>query len=104
MSVISVGTAKQFLRVFHALDDDLIQRLLNSAEDEALQFMNRDSLPVDDVCTDDEVSTDDQDEIRPSVVQGVLLLVQAQYDPGVADASRTAAETLLFPYRCGIGV
>ena len=45
VSVTTLAAIKRYLRVTHTSDDTLLQDLLDSAEDEALRFMNRDELP-----------------------------------------------------------
>lgn len=99
MSEISLSTAKSFLDVIHNADDTKLQMLLDGAEDEAMRFMNRASLDE----WDSDVSSD---PVPPSVVVGVLLLLQATYDAGPDDADklRRAAEVKLMPYRCRMGV
>ncbi len=105
MSVIDLPTAKAFLDVIHNADDAKLQLLLDGAEDEALQFMNRTTF--NDVCPCESSSEPVSEERMPdSVKVGVLLLLQAVYDatPDDAEKLRRAAETKLFPYRCHLGV
>lgn len=99
MSVISLTTAKSFLDVIHNADDTKLNMLLDGAEDEAMRFMNRTSMDE----WDSDVSSD---PLPPSVVVGVLLLLQATYDAGPDDAAklRMAAEVKLMPYRVEMGV
>ena len=93
MSVISLADAKNFLDVIHNSDDIKLQNLLDAAEDEAAKFINVDSLDV-------------YSELPFSVVIGVLLLLQANYQADVDDIPklRSAAETKLMPYRDLMGV
>lgn len=99
MSVISLSAAKGFLDVIHNSDDSKLTMLLAGAEDEAMQFMNR----VDLEEWDSEVSSE---PVPPSVVVGVLLLLQAMYDatPDEAAKLRAAAEVKLMPFRLNLGV
>lgn len=101
MSIITLEIAKQYLDVIHNSDDAKLQRLLDGAEDEAAQYMNRslsDLLP-------EEVSSENPDDLPGSVLLGVMLLLQAVYQatPDDAEKLRKAAEVKLAPYRCGWG-
>lgn len=100
MSVISLETAKDFLSVIHSADDVKLQLLLNAAEDEAREFMNRADL----IEFDSNVST--TDSVPDSIVMGVMLLLQANYQatPDEIPKLRQAAETKLMPYRIEMGV
>lgn len=104
MSFITLEEAKDFLKVIHAADDDLLQRLLDGAEDEALQFMGRESFG--DLCPCDSNSESLSEFLPASVRTGIYLLLQASYQakPDEADHYRNAAEIKLMPYRCGLGV
>ena len=102
MSIITLEIAKQYLDVIHNADNAKLQRLLDGAEDEAAQYMNRslsDLLP-------EEVSSENPDDLPGSVLLGVMLLLQAAYQatPDDAEKLRRAAEVKLAPYRCGWGV
>ncbi|MFC3340018.1 head-tail connector protein [Paracandidimonas soli] len=94
MSVIKLAVAKGYLDVIHNADDAKLQALLDGAEDEAAQYMNK---ALDDLSTDDG--------LPGSVVLGVMLLLQAAYQatPDDAEKLRRAAEVKLAPYRCGWG-
>ena len=101
MSIITLEIAKQYLDVIHNADNAKLQRLLDGAEDEAAQYMNRslsDLLP-------EEVSSENPDDLPGSVLLGVMLLLQAAYQatPDDAEKLRKAAEVKLAPYRCGWG-
>lgn len=99
MSVIGLDEAKAFLNVIHDYDDAKLQLLLDSAEDEAAQFMNRVSI--------ENIDPVDTDNIVPGSVRiGVMLLLQANYQATTDDAHklRTAAEVKLTPYRISMGV
>lgn len=111
MSVIDLEAVKRRLHVSHDLDDEMLQQILDGAEDEALRYMNRTLLPSlpqdwpDSEGAEEEPSSDDP--VAPSVVEGVCLLVMAGYGAPTADemkALREVALTKLFPYRIGLGV
>lgn len=106
MSVLDLQTAKDFLNVIHSDDDAKIQMLLDGAEDEALQFMDRESFG--DICECDSSSEEIQSEAQlpASVKVGILFLLQANYQatPDDVPKIRKAAEIKLFPYRCRLGV
>lgn len=93
MSVITLADAKKFLDVIHSADDEKLQNLLDAAEDEAAKFINVESL-------------ESYSELPFSVVIGILLLLQANYQADVDDIPklRSAAETKLMPYRDLMGV
>lgn len=97
MSLIPIEEAKGFLDVIHDSDDGKLQVLLDGAEDEALQFMGRDSW---------QELIGDTPLPPPSVTVGVMLLLQAAYQAAPDDIPklRAAAEVKLMPYRCGLGV
>ncbi|ACK47081.1 conserved hypothetical protein [Shewanella baltica OS223] len=98
MSTISLEQAKQFLDVIHDEDDAKLQLLLNAAEDEACQFMGRESLTI----LLDETNA----ELPASITMGVMILLQANYQATPEDAAklRKAAEIKLTPYRIGWGI
>lgn len=98
MSIIDLETAKNYLEVIHSADDAKLQMLLDGAEDEAAQYMNRD---LEDMI----IADSSEDRLPPSVVVGIMLLLQAVYHatPDDADKLRAAAEVKLAPYRCGWG-
>ena len=116
MSQVTLTETKQYLRVIHSGDDDLIQTLIDSAEDEACRFLNRENLPTLPLEYPAESSSDglyseeipsSEDPIAPSVKLAIFYLVQRAYeqpDPDKADAMRRSAETILMPYRRGFGV
>lgn len=109
MSTIDLAVAKQFLDVIHTADDTKLQMLLDGAEDEALQFMDRSGFgslcPCDSDC-ESEPSSESEPGIPNSVTVGVLLLLQASYQatPDEIPKLRAAAEVKLMPYRCRLGV
>lgn len=118
MSVITLADAKAFLDVIHSADDDKLQGLLDGAEQEALDFMDR--TDFDSLCPEcSEVDSDAHSEaseylseitaqygMPASVRTGILWLFQAAYQATPVDAEklRTSAERLLFPHRCNLGV
>lgn len=123
MSVITLAEAKEFLDVIQSSDDGKLQALLDGAEQEALDFMNRRDFteictPCDPCDDEDDCESDrelDSDEMAvivadygmpASVRIGVMFLLQAAYQasPEEADKLRRAAEVKLFPYRCNLGV
>ena len=98
MSTITLEQAKQFLDVIHDEDDAKLQLLLNAAEDEACQFMGRESLTI----LLDEMTA----ELPASITMGAMILLQANYQATPEDAAklRKAAEIKLTPYRIGWGI
>lgn len=111
MSIIDLADAKEFLNVIHSADDNNLQRLLDGAEKEALNFMDR--ADFGEVCPCDSSSEDVSSEVSsetavmpPDVQTGVLVLLQARYQasPEEAEQLRKVAETMLMPYRCNLGV
>jgi hypothetical protein len=104
MSLITLDQAKSFLDVIHDSDDTKLQLLLDAAEDEAIQFLGYDTLTEFE---DYLASSENPYDANPkSVVIGVLLLLQANYQATPDDAAklRAAAEVKLMPYRIGLGV
>jgi hypothetical protein len=109
--VIELEVVKDRLHVVHDADDEMIQRLLDAAEDEALRFLNRAYLPTlpQDWPTsegDEDVPSSD-DPVAPVVVEAVCLLVMAGYGAMTADEMtklRDVAFAKLHPYRVGLGV
>lgn len=100
MSAITLSEAKAFLDVIHSADDSKLQLLLDAAEDEAKQYLNRDDLEE----WDSNISS--TDPVPGSIKIGVLLLLQANYQstPDDADKLRKAAEIKLQPYRIELGI
>lgn len=97
MSLITLEMAKDFLNVIHDGDDAKLNLLLAAAEDEASQFLGQDM---------GELTSSSEPCLPASVVMGVLLILQANYQatPDEAEALRKAAEVKLTPYRIGMGV
>lgn len=110
MSILTLESLKQSLRVTHSADDALLQNLLDGAEAEAKRFTNRLELPgvvysLPDADTLETVIADEP-SVSPDVRTAVWLLVSARYDSRTADEAqglRHAAETLLQPYRTMMG-
>lgn len=109
MSIVDLDTVKNDLRITHDSDDAILRVYLDASEDEALQFLDRDSFgglcPCEEASSEEPVSS--EDSMPKSVALAVLFLVRSKYevaDPAVIQAYRQAAETLLMPYRCGYGV
>jgi len=86
---------KTSIRVIHSADDALLQRLINSASLEYIQFCN---IEVDSDATVEPIAED--------AFQGLVLMVQADYsaDPEKRESYRKAAETLWMPHRISMGV
>jgi len=101
MSVLELEKVKSFLDVIHSADDAKLQMLLDAAEDEAAQFMNRSNVSE----WESDYVFDSDYSMPPGAMMGVLLLTQAVYQasPDDADKLRKAAETKLAPYRVNIG-
>lgn len=117
MSFITLEQVKADLRVTHSEDDTLLQILLDASEDEALRFLNRNELPTLPIDfppeydsssnLEDEDVPSSEDPIAPSVYSAVFLLVRSKYDAASAmeiGQLRSAAETILMPYRVQLGV
>lgn len=103
MSIIKLEVVKQDLRVIHNADDEMLQRHLDASEREAIHFMNLTELPVPDAQSSDPQAL----EVEPDVVAAVTILVRSKYEAASAsdiDALRRSAESLLMPYRVGLGV
>ena len=109
MSYVTLEQVKNTLRQTHADDDDLLTRLIASAEQECLRFLGRTELPTlpveypeissDGSLIDEEVPSSG-DPVAADVVNGIILMVQADYDgdPLLRDKLRSAAEALWMPY------
>lgn len=109
MSDLTLVEVKKYLDVIHNADDDKLRLLLEAAEDEARNFMDRDNLTDWEGCCDSEsISSEAVSEIAmpASVRLGILILVQAAYQASPADMEqlRKVAEVKLMPYRCRLGV
>lgn len=113
MSIVTLDQIKAYLDVIHNSDDAKLQLLVDGAEDEALQFLDRDQLPrrnesaVDECDSNQPEAVSDSDDLAPVVRMGIYLIVQAMYDAADAEEMarvRKAAETKWFPYRNRLGV
>jgi len=114
MSVVTVAEAKLALTVIHASDDARLQQLIDDAESECLEFIDRDVLPRTGADCPDDCDTalipdpvSDADDLPRSLRRGILLIVQASYEARDADEMsklRKAAEVCWFPFRCRLGV
>jgi len=109
--VIDIGIAKRRLRVIGSASDEEIQQVLDSAEQEALRYMNRVQLPTlpQDwpVTESSEEVPSSEDPVAADVVEGVLLLCIASWNastPEEVAGYRLAAETKFQPYRLCLGV
>lgn len=91
MSTVTLAEAKTALRVTVDDFDVLIQRLIDSAEAECLQFTNLTEFPT---------------EMPADLANGVLLMVQSDFDfdPAKRTEYRRAAEHLWMPYRDNMGM
>lgn len=98
---IQLVEIKRYLRVIHDLDDELLTDLLVSAEDEAMRFMNRTSIPIG---FDSDYS--DIGGVPGSVFTAVACLVKADYEakPDEQQRLREIAEIKLMPYREEMGI
>jgi hypothetical protein len=116
MSAITLATLKSYLGVIGTGDDPLLQTLLDSAEQEACRFLNRENLPTlpleypPDSSSEGPYSEEvpsSEDPVAPDAVVAVCLLVKADYEATTPDevaGYRKAAETKLQPYRRALGV
>jgi hypothetical protein len=105
MSIIALQLVKDALRQTQADDDALLQRLLDSAEDECRRFLGVDDLaplvqPTVLSSSSSSSSSEDVVAYAPAVVNGIILMVQADYDGDIREREqyRTAAEALWMPY------
>lgn len=115
MSQVSVAEVKAFLPVIHSADDDLLQTLIDGAEDYVKRFCDRSelpTLPVDDPPDYDSSSSElpedvpsSEDPIAPAVRTAIYYLVKADYRaaPDETEKLRAAAERMLWPYRARLG-
>lgn len=109
MSYVTLTQVKEALRQTHNSDDNLLTRLIASAEEECLRFLGRTELPTlpveypvvssDGSLVSEEVPSSG-DPVVADVVNGIILMVQADYDgdPLMRDKLRQAAEALWMPY------
>lgn len=113
MSTVRVEQVRNYLKITHTDDDVELQELIDGAEDEALQFLDRDELPrrgqaaVDELDSNQPEPVSDSDDLAPVVRMAIYLLVQGMYEAKDATemaAVRTVAERKLMPYRNRLGV
>jgi hypothetical protein len=107
VSAVSIESVKRDLRIIHDDDDVLLQELIDSAERECLQFINAEYLPGLEP-TSEEASSESVDPVVDAdVARAIRLIVRGGYeetDVTRLPAYRSAAESLLMPYREGLGV
>lgn len=123
MSIVTVVEFKAYAAVIGSADDARIQLLIDGAEDEALQFLGRKTLPRTNepcprCCDDCESESDitslsdldpvsDSGDLAPVVRNAILLLTQTLYEiasPNEMTTARAVAISMLRPYRCGLGI
>ena len=106
---MTLDDIKRDLRVTHDDDDALLEVLIASAKDQAMRFIDQDELPtvpVDSSSSSSSSSSIGSLEYPGSIRTALILLVRCLYDPADAkeiEATRKAAETMLMPYRNGLG-
>lgn len=102
---ITLEQAKDFLNVYHAHDDAKIQRLLNGAIREAMEFLDREDPGNCGECESSSSETVEW-ELPEDAETGVLFLLQSVYQatPDERMKLRKAAEDILMPHRCGLGI
>jgi uncharacterized phage protein (predicted DNA packaging) len=93
-----LSDVKDSLRITHDDDDNLLKRLIDSSAYECVAFLNVTLESTQD-------ALDIIDELPPAVFNGLILMVQADYDgdPEKREAYRNAALNLWQPYRLDIG-
>lgn len=104
MSLIPLSEAKAFLDVFITDDDVKLQSLLDGAEREALDFLDREefgSLP----CASSSSESPSDPGMSDSTKTAIFFLLQSVYqaNPDERAKLREAAEQMLMPYRCNLG-
>jgi len=104
MALVTLQQAKDYLDVIHDFDDTKIQLALDAAHDEAIQFLGYDKLA--DFQTFLASAENPYENPPPSVQQGILALVDANYQASVQDIEglRDIAEVKLMPFRIELGV
>lgn len=104
MALVTLQQAKDYLNVIHNFDDAKIQLALDAAHDEAIQFLGYDKLADFEAFL--ASAENPYDNPPASVQQGVLALVDANYQATVPDAEglRDIAEVKLMPFRIELGV
>lgn len=114
MTVVTVAEYKVFDRVPHSAHDTLILDLIEAAEAEALQYMDRQDLPrkgedeAPDEC-DTSVVIDvisEGSNLAPDVRKAIYYLVQSSYsakDMDEGEKLKRAAFSILAPHRRRLG-
>lgn len=102
----ALDDVKAALRVTHSLDDALLTRLISSATREYFAFVDPDQLPVGPEIESSSDSPDGEAFVPEDAFNGIVLMVQADYDASPLDRERIrqAAERLWMPYRKGLGL
>ena len=105
---MTLDDIKRDLRVTHDDDDALLETLLASAKDQAMRFLDLTELPAVEVDSSSSSSSSSIGSLEypGSIRTALILLVRCLYDPADAkeiEATRKAAETMLMPYRTGLG-
>jgi hypothetical protein len=95
-----LADVKAALRITNADSDVLLTRLIDSAARECAQFIYGSVPNYLDVDAQDDPLT------VPDLLQGIALMVQADYDgdPVKRNAYRDAALNLWWPYRIDVGI
>lgn len=105
--MISLDDIKRDLRVTHDEDDQLLQLHLDASIDEAKRFLDVKELPLQDEPDSELLSSSEAPgpTVAPSIYAAVSLLVRSKYEASADEIPklRAAAETLLMPYRKGLG-
>jgi hypothetical protein len=102
----ALDDVKSALRVTHSDDDALLTRLISSATREYFAFADPAQLPVDPNVESSSDSPDGDGFVPEDAFNGIVLMVQADYDGAPEDRmkARAAAEALWMPYRRCMGV
>lgn len=90
-----LADVKSALRITHDADDALLERLILSATQEYINY-----------CEIETSSDDTEIDAPEDAIQGVILMVSADYDadPKDREAYREAAKRLWLPQRIGFGI
>ena len=118
MSVTPLADVKRAMRIIGTADDAFLQQLVDSAEDEALRFLNRTQLPTlpadnpgsydsdgNPILNSEDIPSS-EDPVAASIFTAIVCLVKADYEaaPEEIVPLRRAAETKLYPYRILLGI
>lgn len=99
-SVVTLEEAKQYLRVTHTFEDDVIWRCCTASYDYIAKFLN----------TPDFMNGDSPLSYPESIRQAALYLIESYYSNrsglviGATIAENPAVMNLLYPYRVNIGI